>query len=331
MSDTVTDFFKPTTFKEVISWKNPLFEGINANDFEWIKIKWMRIAQEQNKNRTDMKSSIGKTQSRGREQNRGKTQSGGMENSGRTQGNSNEGIRLNKYLAQCGVCSRRDADRLIADGKVLVNGSPARVGQIVSERDVVQVGKRSLDNGGIMPHKKVVLAFYKPVGVTCTERDAHAEKTIADLIRYPVRVTYAGRLDKDSEGLLLLTNDGDLIDAMMRGANRHEKEYIVKVNKEITDASLQRMAEGMYLKELEVQTRPCETEKIGKYTFWIILTQGLNRQIRRMCKTLGYEVTHLKRVRVMNILLGDLQPGEYRELNAREYEELYFGVGLRQD
>lgn len=239
-------------------------------------------------------------------------------------------VRLNKYLAQCGICSRRDADKLIAEGRVLVNGEPAQMGQTVTEQDTVQVGKKVLtENVSLKPQKKVVLACYKPVGVTCTERDAHAERTITELVHYPVRVTYAGRLDKDSEGLLLLTNDGDLIDAMMRGANRHEKEYVVKVNREVTENFLQRMAEGMYLKELKAQTRSCEVEQEGKYTFRIVLTQGLNRQIRRMCKTLGYEVTQLRRVRVMNILLGDLKPGAYRELGGQELAELYACAGMK--
>ncbi len=247
---------------------------------------------------------------------------------GRPTAEAAEGVgktRLNKYLAQCGICSRRDADKLIAAGKVLVNGAIAQTGQQVGPADTVQVGKKVF--GAI--RKKVVLACYKPAGVTCTERDAHAERKITDLISYPVRVTYAGRLDKDSEGLLLLTNDGDLIDAMMRGANGHEKEYIVKVDKEITDVFLSKMAQGVYLRELETTTRRCETTKIGKYTFRIVLTQGLNRQIRRMCRELGFQVRSLKRVRVMNILLGDLRPGEYRELSARECAELYERAGLK--
>ena len=235
-------------------------------------------------------------------------------------------IRLNKYLAQCGICSRRDADKLIEAGKVLVNGMPAHTGQTVTSSDCVQVGKKVLQGR----EKKVVLACYKPVGVTCTERDAHAERKITDMIKYPVRVTYAGRLDKDSEGLLLLTNDGELIDAMMRGANGHEKEYVVKVDKEITDAFVDQMALGVHLRELGVTTRPCEVVKIGKYTFNITLTQGLNRQIRRMCKELGFTVQQLKRVRVMNIPLGKLKPGEYRELSGQEREELYRRAGLLQ-
>lgn len=238
--------------------------------------------------------------------------------------NGTDKIRLNKYLAQCGICSRRDADKLIESGKVLVNGIPAGMGQTVSAADSVQVGKKVLQG----KERQVVLACYKPVGVTCTERDAHASRKITDLIKYPIRVTYAGRLDKDSEGLLILTNDGALIDAMMRGANGHEKEYVVKVDKEITATFLGKMAQGVYLRELDVTTRPCEITQVGKYTFRIILTQGLNRQIRRMCKELGYQVRELKRVRVMNILLEDLKPGAYRELTESEIIELYHRAGL---
>lgn len=234
-----------------------------------------------------------------------------------------EGTRLNKYLAECGVCSRREADKLIEAGKVLVNGEVAGMGCKVTEADEVRVGKKVLGKA-----KKVVLAFYKPVGVTCTEKDKHAEKIINDYIKYPVRVTYAGRLDKDSEGLLLLTNDGDLIEAVMRGAHRHEKEYVVKVNKEVTDDFIKNMKAGVYLPELEVTTRPCQLEKIGKFTFKIILTQGLNRQIRRMCKELGYQVTQLKRMRIMNIKLEKLQSGKYREIAGAELEELYRLAGM---
>ena len=228
-------------------------------------------------------------------------------------------IRLNKYLAQCGVCSRREADKLIEQGRVLVNGTCAATGQQVSEADCITVNGKTLQGRA----QKKVLAFYKPVGVTCTEKDPHAEKIITDMIKYPIRVTYAGRLDKDSEGLILLTNDGDLIDAMMRGANRHEKEYIVRVNKEITPAFLSKMAGGIFLKDLEIKTRECEIEKISKFTFRIVLTQGVNRQIRRMCQSCGYEVKSLKRIRVMNILLGELKQGEYRELTKEELLKLY--------
>ena len=235
-----------------------------------------------------------------------------------------EQMRLNKYLADHGVCSRREADRLIEQCRVTVNGKIAVAGSKVSDADVVAVNGKRI--GG--KPKTVVLAYYKPVGVTCTEKDRHAEKTIGDMIQYPVRVTYAGRLDTDSEGLLLLTNDGGLIDAMMRGANRHEKEYIVKVDKEITVEFLESMAGGIYLKELEQTTRPCQVEKVGKYTFRIILTQGLNRQIRRMCAALGYEVRKLQRVRIMNITVDKIPYGKYRELTDEEMRVLYLSAGI---
>lgn len=234
-----------------------------------------------------------------------------------------EGTRLNKYLAECGVCSRREADKLIESGAVLVNGRVAEMGCKVTEADEVRVGKKVLGKA-----RKAVLAFYKPVGVTCTEKDKYAEKIINDYVKYPVRVTYAGRLDKDSEGLLLLTNDGDLIDAVMRGVHQHEKEYIVKVNKELTDDFVKKMSTGVYLPELKVTTRPCEVERVGKFTLRIVLTQGLNRQIRRMCKELGYQVASLKRVRVMNIKLIKLVPGKYREIEGEELAELYRRAGL---
>lgn len=239
-------------------------------------------------------------------------------------GSGMEQIRLNKYLAQCGVCSRRDADTLIKKGRVLVNGNPAVMGQTVKETDEVWVNGRRLKGRD----RNVVLAYYKPIGVTCTERDAHADKKITDMIDYPVRVTYAGRLDKDSEGLLLLTNDGGLIQAMMRGANRHEKEYIVRVNREITPGFLSGMAQGVYLKELDLTTRECEITQTGKFTFRIVLTQGVNRQIRRMCQTFGYQVRSLKRIRVMNITLDNLKCGEYREITGETLEKLYREAGM---
>ncbi len=227
-------------------------------------------------------------------------------------------VRLNKYIASCGICSRREADRLIEEGKVLVNGKPGTPGQDVTDADVVTVGKKNLSG----PDKKAYLAFYKPVGVTCSEKDAHAEKLIRDLVDYPVRVTYAGRLDRDSEGLMILTNDGDLIDAMMRARSGHEKEYVVKTDREADTEFLKKMSEGVYLEALDATTRPCKVEKIGKYTFSIILTQGLNRQIRRMCGAFHRQVQSLKRIRVVNITLGDLKPGQYRELTEEEIKGL---------
>lgn len=237
-----------------------------------------------------------------------------------------ERMRLNKYLAHCGVCSRRDADRLIEEGKVTVNGMPAQAGSQVGEEDEIMVSGRHITDD----QKKVVLAFYKPVGVVCTEKDAHAETIVSDMVKYPVRVTYAGRLDKDSEGLLLLSNDGDLIQAMMKGSGGHEKEYLVRVDKEVTPDFIQKMSQGVYLEELEVTTRECRVEKVSMYTFRMVLTQGLNRQIKRMCQACGYRVRALKRVRVMHVLLGNLNPGEYRELGREDVERLYRDCGLRR-
>lgn len=227
--------------------------------------------------------------------------------------------RLNKYLASCGVCSRRDADRLILEGRVTVNGEKAKTGMLVNENDKIFVNEKPVQG----KNEKIVLAFYKPVGVICTEKDRFADKKITDMVKFPVRVTYAGRLDKDSEGLILLTNDGALIEAMMRGSRGHEKEYIVKVNKEITDEFLTKMKKGVFLPELDITTKPCKTEKVGKFTFKIILTQGVNRQIRRMTKELGYRVNAIKRIRVVNILLADLKPGQYRQISGQELHVLY--------
>lgn len=235
-------------------------------------------------------------------------------------------MRINKYLAHSGVCSRRDADKLIEQGEVLVNGKLPAPGQSVDDSDEITVSGKPLQRAD----KTVVLAFYKPVGVTCTERDAHAEKTVSELIRYPVRVTYAGRLDKDSEGLLLLTNDGDLIQGMMRGSNRHEKEYLVRVDKKITQDFLSKMEKGVYLDDLEVKTRECKLKKMDRSTFQIILTQGLNRQIKRMCLACGFRVKSIKRTRVMHVTLGDLKPGEYRELSEEDIEKLYRDCGIKK-
>lgn len=236
-----------------------------------------------------------------------------------------ETVRINKYIANAGICSRRDADKLIESGKVTVNGVVALQGMVVSPKDIVCV------NGKIIKGKddKVVLAFYKPVGITCTERDKHAKTTILEYVKYPVRVTYAGRLDKESEGLILLTNDGDLIQALMKGSHYHEKEYVVKVNKDITQNFLDKMSEGVYLTELDRTTRPCKVEQVGKRTFKIVLTQGLNRQIRRMTKELGFEVTSLKRIRIEKITIDGLKIGQYRELTDIEKEKLYETVGLK--
>lgn len=227
-------------------------------------------------------------------------------------------IRLNKYIATCGICSRRDADKLIEEGKVTINGRTAEMGDRVSEGDSVKVGSKL-----IKPNDEtIVLAYYKPVGVTCTERDAHAAITVTEALKFKERVTYAGRLDKDSEGLLLMTNDGDLIQKMMKGENAHEKEYVVKVNRPIYQEMLDKMEKGVYLKGLKTTTRPCKVKKLSKDTFSIVLTQGLNRQIRRMCEVFNAKVITLKRVRVVNVFLAGLKPGEYRQLSHEEIDSL---------
>lgn len=230
-----------------------------------------------------------------------------------------EAVRLNKFISEAGICSRRDADKLIEQGRVLVNGKTPDIGMKISDMDEVKVDGKNIFN----KNKKVVLAYNKPIGVTCTEKDRFADKKITDMIKYPVRVTYAGRLDKETEGLILLTNDGDLINSLMRGNAGHEKEYIVKINKEVTQEFVEKMSSGIFLKEINITTKPCKVQKEGKYTFRIVLTQGVNRQIRRMCKELNCYVTHLRRVRVANIMLNNLHIGEFREISGIELQTLY--------
>ena len=234
-------------------------------------------------------------------------------------------VRLNKYLAECGICSRREADVLIEAGKVTVNGKKAEPGMRVSSVDEVICNGKALKSR----NEKVVLAYYKPLGVTCTEKDRFADKTLKDAFEYPIRVTYAGRLDKETEGLLLMTNDGDLIQRLMRGTEHHEKEYVVKVTKELAPDFKEKMEAGVFLSELNRRTKPCKIEILGKYTFKIILTQGLNRQIRRMCQELGYRVNALQRIRVANITLGKLRPGTFRRVSGEELQELYAMIGRK--
>ncbi|HJB87737.1 MAG TPA: pseudouridine synthase [Candidatus Dorea faecigallinarum] len=238
--------------------------------------------------------------------------------------------RLNKYLSEAGVCSRREADRLIQAGKVTVDGRKAVPGMQVEPGQVVKVGKKEIRE----KNRKVVLAVYKPAGIVCTE-DRREKKNIIRYLDYPVRVTYAGRLDKNSEGLLIMTNDGDLINGMMRARFLHEKEYQVKVDRPVTEEFLKKMREGVHIRDeekgLDEVTRPCQARAIGKYTFSIILTQGLNRQIRRMCEACGYKVERLLRVRIMNIRLGNMKPGDVRELSEQELKELYGEIKAGQD
>lgn len=227
-----------------------------------------------------------------------------------------EPVRLNKYLSESGVCSRREADKLIESGRVTVDGVCAQMGMKVLPGQDVRVGKQKIGR----TEEMVVLAVNKPKGIICTE-ERRERKSIVRFLQYPIRVTYIGRLDKDSRGLLLMTNNGDIINKMMRAGNRHEKEYKVTVDKEITDDFVRQMEQGVAI--LDTVTRPCKVQKLGKYTFTITLTQGLNRQIRRMCEALGYEVKDLLRVRVMNIELKGLKEGAYRKLTDEELDELY--------
>ena len=227
--------------------------------------------------------------------------------------------RINRFIASRGYCSRREADRLIEAGEVLVNGMPAAPGMQVGPQDEVTISGKKIRGD----RRRIVVAYYKPRGVTCTERDPHAERTLRDAFSFPERLTYAGRLDRDSEGLLLMTNDGRLIEEMMRGGSGHEKEYIVRVRSRISDAQLYAMGRGIWLKDLQRKTLPCVVERLGDRTFRIVLTQGLNRQIRRMCKAVGCEVKNLKRVRVLNIRLGAMKPGEQRIITGQELEDLY--------
>lgn len=225
-------------------------------------------------------------------------------------------VRLNKYLSEAGVCSRREADRLIEKGMVKVDGKTAAVGMKVAPGQEVTVGEKKVSR----KEEAVVLAVNKPRGIVCTE-DPREKDNIIRFLDYPVRITYVGRLDKESEGLLLMTNNGDIINRIMRARNSHEKEYLVTVDRPVTEDFLSGMAGGVPI--LDTVTRPCEIKKTGKYEFTIILTQGLNRQIRRMCEVFGYKVKELRRIRVMNIRLGNLKPGEYRTLTGEELKELY--------
>ncbi len=231
---------------------------------------------------------------------------------------SEELKRLNKYLSEAGHCSRREADRLIDAGRVTINDVVPEMGTKVSSEDVIKVdgeviGKREKDF--------VYLAFNKPVGIVCTT-DTRVEKdNIIDYINYPKRIFPIGRLDKPSEGLILLTDDGDIVNKILRASNNHEKEYLVTVDQTISQTFIERMSGGIYLEDLDKRTKTCEVKKIDKHTFSIILTQGLNRQIRRMCEYLNYEVQTLKRVRIMNIKL-DMPLGQYRELSKDEFKTL---------
>jgi 23S rRNA pseudouridine2604 synthase len=223
--------------------------------------------------------------------------------------------RLNKYLAETGACSRREADQWIGAGRVTVNGAPAALGTQVGDGDEVRVDGRPLR----ARPGRVYLALNKPVGIECTT-DRDVPGNIVDFVAYPERIFPIGRLDKDSEGLILLTNDGDIVNSILRAENEHEKEYVVAVDRPLTPAFLAGMAAGVPI--LGTVTNPCRLTQVGRNTFHIVLTQGLNRQIRRMCEHFGYTVRRLQRIRIMHVRLGDLPVGRWRPLSADEMRGL---------
>ena len=235
-----------------------------------------------------------------------------------------EEVRLNKYLSEAGVYSRREADRLIETGKVTVDGNPAVTGMRIRREQEVAVDGKAVESR----EERILLAVYKPPGVVSTA-DRRERRNIVDFVGYPIRVYPVGRLDKDSEGLILMTNDGSLVNRIMKASNYHEKEYLVTVDRPVTEEFLERMRKGVRIRKaeqgkvlLDAVTRPCQVEKTVRFDFRIILTQGLNRQIRRMCGTLGFEVVSLKRIRILNIELKGMKPGTWRKVTQKEMEEL---------
>lgn len=220
-------------------------------------------------------------------------------------------VRLNKYISETGVCSRREADKWIEAGRVTLNGAPATLGHKVAQGDEVRI------DGNLVGAKKkaIYIALNKPVGITCTT-EAHVGDNIVRFVGHSERIFPVGRLDKDSEGLILLTNDGDIVNEILRSENEHEKEYVVSVNRPITDLALKMLASGV--KIMGMTTKPCRVERIDAESFRLVLTQGLNRQIRRMCSALGYRVRRLQRVRIISIHVGTLRTGEWRYLSDAE-------------
>ncbi|MCH1624002.1 23S rRNA pseudouridine(2604) synthase RluF [Fredinandcohnia quinoae] len=225
-------------------------------------------------------------------------------------------IRINKFISESGKASRRGADKLISEGRVTINGKVAKIGSQVEPGDDVRVSGDPIR----MARNYVYIALNKPIGITSTT-EKNVKGNIVDLVNHPLRVFNIGRLDKDSDGLILLTNDGDIVNEILRAENKHEKEYIVSVDKPITPAFLKQMSEGV--KILDTVTLPCEVRQLSKFDFQIILTQGLNRQIRRMCAELGYDVLRLQRTRIMNIHLGNLPLGQWRDLTKKEKNQLF--------
>lgn len=230
-----------------------------------------------------------------------------------------ETVRLNKYLSEKGICSRREADRLVDEGKVMVNGVCAVMGQKVSSADEIVVDGKKVSTKQVKP---VLIAVNKPAGIVCTTARFEGEKNIVDMVKYPTRIYPIGRLDKESEGLILMTNLGDLANEISKASNSHEKEYVVTVNNQVTESFLDKMRRGMHLEELNADTMPCVCTKTGNREFHIILKQGLNRQIRRMCAACGYRVETLKRIRIMNIHLGNIPQGNFRNVTDAEFDKL---------
>lgn len=227
-------------------------------------------------------------------------------------------MRLNKYISETGMSSRREADGWIEQGRVTVNGKPAGLGTQVEAGDEVRVDGQLV---GARRQKHVYIALNKPVGITCTT-ERHIDGNIVDFVGHRERIFPIGRLDKDSEGLILLTSNGDIVNEILRSENNHEKEYVVTVDRPLTDAFLHGLSRGVRLEELAATTKPCKVSRVSKNTFRIILTQGLNRQIRRMCEAFDFKVRRLQRIRIINIRLGELQPGRWRDLTEPELREL---------
>lgn len=230
-----------------------------------------------------------------------------------------ETVRLNKFLSEKGICSRREADRLVDEGKVMVNGVCAVMGQKVSSADEIVVDGKKVSTKQVKP---VLIAVNKPAGIVCTTARFEGEKNIVDMVKYPTRIYPIGRLDKESDGLILMTNLGDLANEISKASNSHEKEYVVTVNNQVTESFLDKMRRGMHLDELNADTMPCVCTKTGNREFHIILKQGLNRQIRRMCAACGYRVETLKRIRIMNIHLGNIPQGNFRNVTDAEFDKL---------
>ena len=230
-----------------------------------------------------------------------------------------ETVRLNKFLSEKGICSRREADRLVDEGKVMVNGVCAVMGQKVSSADEIVVDGKKVSTKQVKP---VLIAVNKPAGIVCTTARFEGEKNIVDMVKYPTRIYPIGRLDNESEGLILMTNLGDLANEISKASNSHEKEYVVTVNNQVTESFLDKMRRGMHLEELNADTMPCVCTKTGNREFHIILKQGLNRQIRRMCAACGYRVETLKRIRIMNIHLGNIPQGNFRNVTDAEFDKL---------